>query len=530
MFPALPKTVSFALAAISGFICDWAFPDKNLWFLAFVSIAGLVVSIARESAAWNFFIGTTWGIAFFLPHIAWAEYAAGGTLPWIALSVSQALFIGFAMWVFTIIRRWERISNNMGFSALAFAFTWVSVEALRMTIPWGGFPWGRLGFSQSDSPLARLAWLGGIPLISAVIAVLGFLIAAAIFAALRVNMWRVGLALSACVALIIVPFTVPLDTQAQSGTLNVAGIQGNVANPGLGAFANRQEVLNNHVAGTHAVAGRDTTQPLDLVVWPENGTDIDPQVDSTASALIDEAAQAVGVPLLLGAQEYPESGGRYNVSLLWQPGVGVIDRYAKQLPVPFGEYIPHRDFFRKLYAGVDLIYTDMIAGQEIAVVDVPVARLERTVPVAPIICFEVGYDDLIGSAVRGGAEVLFVQTNNASFGHTNESTQQLAMSRLRAIETGRSVLHISTVGVSAMYTPNGVEIARSGHFTAEQLVGSLNLRTSLTPAVVVGKWPVYIVSAGTVLMLVAGSVAGIKQRRSRRQMGTSTTSKKPGKK
>jgi apolipoprotein N-acyltransferase len=119
----------------------------------------------------------------------------------------------------------------------------------------------------------------------------------------------------------------------------------------------------------------------------------------------------------------------------------------------------------------------------------------------------VAYDDIIHDSVKNGAEILFVQTNNASFGPTNESTQQLAMSRLRAIETGRPVMQISTVGVSAIYTPTGREVVRSGHFTAEQISATVNLRMSITPAVRLGEWPVLIVSAGTVLLVAAGLIA-----------------------
>jgi apolipoprotein N-acyltransferase len=227
-------------------------------------------------------------------------------------------------------------------------------------------------------------------------------------------------------------------------------------------------------------------------------------VDAAAAALIDSASAAVGTPILVGAQEYPATGGRINLSLLWQHGQGVIGSYAKQRPVPFGEYIPNRDFFRRLYPDVDRISTDMFAGTEPAALDVPIARLERDVTVGPIICFEVGIDQVIHGSIKNGAEILFVQTNNASFGPTNESIQQLAMSRLRAIETGRAVVHVSTVGVSAIYTPTGAELERTGHFSAEQMMQELVLRDSRTPAVFLGEIPVWISWAGSVLLLVTG--------------------------
>lgn len=492
------------IAIGSGLLLEFAFPDYNLWFLAFFSVALFQIAMQRNDVLWNAFLGFVFGLAFFLPHIWWANYAVGGPVPWAALSILEALYLAIFGAAWTYVRRVKTIRSSKILSTLTFAALWVSVEYLRMSYPFGGFPWGRLGFSQSQAPLARLAWLGGVPLVSFVVAAIGVLLAISLLALLRLEFLTVGAAALTAMALIGVGLGIPLDTTAQAGQLKVGAVQGNVSNPGLGAFENRQEVLNNHVDGTHALLEQVEPGELDLVVWPENGTDIDPQQDAEAARIINEAAREVDAPMLLGAQEFLPEGGRYNVSLLWQTDQGVTARYAKQHPAPFGEYMPMRDLLRKFSSAVDLISVDMIAGTEPAVMDVPIARLGHDVRVAPIICFEVAYDEIMHEAVQLGATALIVQTNNASFGHTNESTQQLAMSRLRAIETGRSVVHISTVGVSAIYAPNGAELARTGHFTAEQMVKTINLRTSLTPAVIIGSWPIKIVSALSVLLLIAG--------------------------
>lgn len=213
-----------------------------------------------------------------------------------------------------------------------------------------------------------------------------------------------------------------------------------------------------------------------------------------------------GAPLLLGAQEFPESGGRYNVALLWEPGVGVVDRYAKQHPAPFAEYIPIRELVRPFSDAVDLVQTDMLPGTEPGTITLDSPRLERDVIIGDIICFEVAYDELVRESILAGGELLVVQTNNASFGPTNESTQQLAMTQLRAIETGRTTIQISTVGVSAVIAPNGTIVERTGLFTAEQLVETVALRTSLTPAVVLGPWPARLVLVLALGLLVLAAV------------------------
>jgi apolipoprotein N-acyltransferase len=296
-------------------------------------------------------------------------------------------------------------------------------------------------------------------------------------------------------------------------------VQGNVPTPGADAFSQARAVLRLHAQGTRALLDQVEPGALDVVLWPENGTDVDPQVDAAAAAEIDAAARAVDAPMLVGTVEYPTSGGRYNTAVLWVPGEGIVATYVKQHPAPFAEYIPLRRWVRPFSSAVDLVRNDMIAGTKVGVVPLESARLGRTVPLGDVICFEVAYDPLVRNAVRAGAEVLVVQTNNASFGFTNESTQQLAMSRLRAIEHGRATVQISTVGVSAIIAPNGVVSQQTELFTPAQLVASLPLRTSLTPATRIGDWLAWGIVGLAVVIVVSGMAGATQVRRRDRPEG-----------
>jgi apolipoprotein N-acyltransferase len=189
-----------------------------------------------------------------------------------------------------------------------------------------------------------------------------------------------------------------------------------------------------------------------------------------------------------------------NASLLYLPGQGVTARYVKRHPVPFAEYIPYRSFFRHFSDKVDLLTTDFAAGKGAGVFRVP-AQGGGTISAGVVICFEVAYDGLMRDTVGQGANVLLVQTNNATFGLSDESVQQLAISRIRAIEHGRSVVHVSTVGVSAMITPDGTAHQRSALFTSAALSAELPLRTERTIADRVGAWPEGLASGGMALML-----------------------------
>lgn len=519
----VPRLIALVLAVLGGVVTDWAFPDVGVWALAPVGVALLFLSANRDSPWWNALLGVVWGLTFFLLHIQWARYAVGD-VPWIALSVLEALFVGLVMLAWTWVRRVPRVSRSNGLQALSFATLFVAGELARSVAPFGGFPWGRLAFSQADSALGRLAWVAGASLVSFAVAVAGALLAIAVLALLRLDMLPAGVAALSAAAILAVGLAVPLGTQAQSGTLAVGAVQGNVSKPGIDAFENRREVLDNHVAGTLSLLDSVDQGALDLVLWPENGSDYDPQVDRQAAQDIDAAARAVGAPILVGAQEFPQSGGRYNVGLLWEPGIGVVDRYAKQHPAPFAEYIPIRDLVRPFSSAVDLVRTDMIAGTKVGTLSLDSPRLGRTVTLGDVICFEVAYDGLVRDSVAAGAEVLVVQTNNASFGPTAESTQQLAMSQLRAMETGRTTIQVSTVGVSAVIAPNGTIIDRTGLFTHEQMVETVALRTSTTPAVTVGPVVPWVVLGAALLLLGAAVVAGARRRTERRETARGTTS------
>ena len=519
--PVLPSArwLTLVLAAAGGWFTRLAFPEPGSAVLAPVGMALLYLALRRDSARWNALVGLVWGLACFGPMITWADDAVG-PVPWLALTVLEAAYVALfgAAWAWA--RRGHAVWRSGAWQLLAFVLLWVASEELRSAWPFGGFPWGRLAFSQADSPLGAYMWLGGTPLLSGVVAALGVLIARAALAASQVSLGRTLGALGAAGGLVVGSLLIPLDTVAQTGTLRVGAVQGNVPEPGrLDAFGQRRQVLDNHVAGTRALLDHVQPGELDLVLWPENGTDIDPQVDEEAAALIDGVAQEVAAPMLVGTVQYPDAGGRYNTAVLWQPGVGPVATYSKQRPAPFAEYIPMRSFVRHFSDAVDLVTRDMLPGTEPGVIPVDSPRLGRTVVVGDVICFEVAYDAIVREAVAEGGEVLVVQTNNASFGWSDESTQQLAMSRLRAIEHGRATVQISTVGVSAIIEPNGVVAQETELFTAEQMIATLPLRDSLTPATRAGDWPALTVDALAVWIVLAGMVGAARLPRAERPDG-----------
>ncbi len=525
----VPLLRRLVLAVLSAVALCLAFPDAGVWVLAPVGVALLAAATRGASVRVGALLGFVTGAGFFGYSLSWAGIVVG-VVPWAGLVVLQSLFLAVlgavTAWAqgrplrrvplrpssLRDLRRSADADSRVSASAtavrpLVVALAWVGQEALRDRIPYGGFPWVRLAFSQADSPLGRLAALGGAPLVTFAVALAGGLLAAAAYRRAPVPA-LVAPAVSAvgAVAVVLVGLAVPLPVDGAPSS--VMAVQGNVARPGLEFNAERRQVLDNHVDATLAAAQQvaaGTRARPDVVVWPENSSDIDPTRNPDADARITEALDAVGAPIVVGALLEQPAPDVSNVSLLYTPGQGITDEYVKQHPVPFAEYIPSRDFFRRFSDKVDLVRSDFAPGDRPVVFRVPSAA-GGTIVAGPSICFEVAYDDLVRDNVQLGANLLLVQTNNATFGYTAESTQQLAISRLRAIEHGRSVVHVSTVGVSALITPDGTAHQESALFTRAVLSGSLPRRTTLTVATVVGPWPEYAACALFVVLLGLGLV------------------------
>ncbi len=382
---------------------------------------------------------------------------------------------------------------------------WVAVEALRGRIPFGGFPWGRLGHSQADATTASWVSVGGVPLLSLLLVVAGALLLIAVRSVARGQLLASALAGVGVVAIMLSGLAIPLATDGRQVT--VAIVQGNVPRTGMDAFGQREAVLTAHLDATHQLAEdvrRGVVDAPDVVFWPENASDIDPALDADAFAAINAAVEDVGVPVLVGMVVEVEGGTRVaNQGTVWDPVSGPGESYIKQNLVPFGEYVPFRSTVQKFISRLDRIPRDFVAGDEPGVLDL------GPTTVADVICFDVAYDATVRDAVAGGGEMITVQTNNATYGRTGQVQQQWAMSRLRAVEHGRTVVVASTSGISGIVAPDGEVLAQTPEFVQEVVVESVVARTDQTLATAAGAWPELVLS---LLGLGAVLLAAVRRR------------------
>jgi apolipoprotein N-acyltransferase len=471
-----------AWAVVAGLLLYAAFPPLGLWAAAPLGVAVLALAVRGAAPGTGALAGLLSGLALFVPLLRWSGLEVGA-LPWLLLALSQAAFLvplGAALALVSRLPGWP----------VWVAALWVADEALRARLPFGGFPWGRLAFSQAEGPLTPLAALGGAPLVTFAVALLGGVLAVVVAErSRRAVVLAVTLVVALGVPVAAAGLLVPSGGSGES--VRVAVVQGNVPRLGLDFNAQRAAVLGNHVEATRQLAAdvRAGREPApDLVVWPENASDIDPFLDSEAYAAIDGAVRDIGVPVLVGAVLRGPGEMLSNAGIVWDPETGPGERYVKRHPVPFGEYIPLRPLARLVTDKVDLVARDFAAGDQVGLLDVGPARL------GDVICFEIAYDHLVRDTVQAGGRLLVVQTNNATFGRSPQTEQQLAMSRLRAVEHDRPVLVAATSGVSAVVRPDGSLAHRSQVFERDVSVTEVALHDSRTPATRLGALPELLVS------------------------------------
>jgi apolipoprotein N-acyltransferase len=504
----LPLWVAVIVAAGAGVVLDAGFPDGDVWPLAFVGIALVLVALRGRRAGGAFLVGLVAGLSFYLVHIFWATLYLG-LLPWIALSTLEALFFGAGAVLITLAYRWvPRIWPGLVGQAVVVpvvvAGLWTLREFVAGNWPYGGFAWGRMALSQSQSPFAGLvAWVG----ISGLSFLMVALVAALIQLALMVTVPRATRVLAGAIAVVAV-LAVPAWPTSSSGTARIAGVQGNGP---AGYFDEREQgdLLNSQVL---AMSGLQPGDDLDLVVWPEGGSDRDPTRDAYGRYVFDAITTGYDAPLLSGVITQSDDGETvWNSSLLWEDGE-VQGQYDKKHPIPFGEYVPDRSFWRPFAPDlIDLIARDYTPGTR------PEAMTIGDFTAGISICFDIVDDQLVTNMMRDGAQVIIAQTNNADFGDTDENAQQLAIARLRAIETARPVVNVSTVASSRVIDADGQIVAGVRDFTAGTMVHTVELGTGTTPAVVDSRAIELFVSfLGLALLVLSRLLIGSRRSRRRR--------------
>jgi apolipoprotein N-acyltransferase len=435
--------VIFLLSAFSGALLSGAFEPIDKWWLAPLAIALHMHAMNKSDR--KFVSVAIFALFFNLFLLHWSSMYVGA-LPWIILSIGLSLFY----LPLVLVKRWGMASYPLIFIVL---------EEVRNRFPFNGFGWARLAYSQPDAPYALLARYGGAVGLSAITVI----IALALY---QISQQRLQILVLLPLMVLIIPVNVET-----TGHTQVLLIQGNVPTLGLDFNSRATQVFLNHVEESKKALVRHPK--VDFLLWPENAVDVDPFSNTQVKNLLDSFT----TPLIVGAI-VQRNAEVLNTSILWTKDAQNI--YSKQHLTPFGEYMPWRSLARKISPFVDYL-SDFTPGNTSKVFTIGKARI------APIICFELLDDEIVQNAAKN-ADIFAVQTNSATFGKSAESAQQLAITRIRAIEHSRNVLSVSTTGYSAVIDYQGEILQKTKMGVAANIYADVDLINELSPRDRYGDW------------------------------------------
>src|SRR3990170_6049087 len=483
-------------AVLLSALLMWAsFPPMNLGFLIFIAPAPFLWAMRRvntpREAGW---LGFLFGAVFFGAMLSWIFVL--GAVAWIPLSIVMGLWAaGYAL-IMYLARTW---SPWRWWTAAIGG--WALWEFLRARLPWGGFPWGSVGY-----PVGTLAWPRGA---GQWFGASGWGVIVIAFAAGVVLMFdeehdRRPMEIAGSVIVVFPLLGALFSPDASGPSVRVAIVQGNSPCPRVHCENEKVRIYNNHMSltSTNVQAGS-----ADLVVWGEDsfGGSVNPTFNGQVRRDMGAQATRVDAYLLAGGTRPGTPGTFDNYNVVFAPSGEVIGEYIKRHPVPFGEFVPFRKVLQFI-PQLDEVPNDMNRGDEAVVFPIEVA--EGSGHFGSVISFEAAFSGLIRSEVAAGAQLIVVATNEGSFGRGSASDQLLGMVRMSAASLGVDVVHAAVTGKSTIIRADGSMGHTTELFTQDVVRGVVNLQTSRrTVYAVAGDWLQALAILVSLVVLI-GTVGG----------------------
>ena len=466
----------FARALIAGLLVASSMPPWGWWPLAFVGLAMFTsLELTATHARQRFTTGFVFGLGWFFPALAWMWFlTAPGYIVGVAMYASLH---GLASLV--VVRK----DNNRSFLFLS-PVAHMLIEVLRMCVPFGGVPLATLGIAQVGGPLHRVASIGGVILLSWLTWQVGALLAKRP-RDFSVDRQHRRLLWSLCLLVLVGSYVAPRGSNT-GRDFHVVAVQGGGPQGTRAINTDPRDVVDRHLAATSTIIN-DSVDPIDLVVWPENVIDVVDFESSVEAQEIGLEAARIGAPFAVGITEDLNREHFTNAQVIVTNEAEVVDRYDKVRRVPFGEYMPMRSFLKSLGAPVDQVPRDALAGTGRAILDVPTSMGSERIGV--VISWEVFFGGRAREGVKDGAGFIINPTNGSSYTWTVLQSQQVASSKLRAIETGRWVVQVSPTGFSAFVDPEGNVYQRTGVSEQKVISRDVAIRSGQTLYVALGDKP-----------------------------------------
>lgn len=478
------------LSVVSGLLFSLAFEPYSIWILAPISWVIFLVSLRQVAASQKFLLGFVFALAFWLVQINWLTVIGLPVL--VITAVGLSVFYGaFALAC--------RFFDRTKLWPIGYAMNFLLLEVILTYWPLGGFNWGSAGYISASHPLVYLAQLvGAFGLAVLMFSLVIVLIYA--FELIRVGGFIAALALIVLWGGFIGVLTLVNENQNEPSTpseVDIAVVQGNVPRLGLAFNEQRKAVYQNHINETLKLINDNPNQKIDLVVWPENAPDVDPFENIEISTELNSLSKMAKAPILVGSRMQSEQGA-INASILFTGNTTKSDAfiYAKQKLVPFGEKIPLEEVLGPLASNFGPISQSLMAGTKPGVLKVSGANIGL------MICFEVAWGQIAKQVVERGANVLLIQTNNATYGLTNQLPQQFNIAKLRAIESQKQVLTVATSGISGQIDKNGDVLWIEDEFVAASEILSVSLYEGMNVGVLLNIYLQYLIVILWIIMVL----------------------------
>ncbi len=469
-------------AAVAAAVLMWAaFPPIGWGILAFVAPAPLFWGLRRVERGWAAVgLGFLFGAVFFGVLLHYIRFV--GVVAWLPLVIwlaATAAAYALIVWAF---RHWPA---NRWF--LIVVGGWGLWELVRTRVPFGGFPWGTVGYATGGNPgaLGSVQWIGPSGWSILAVAVSAGLV---LYLEDRAN-WR--LVVDSSVVILLVALAGSLFPPSADGpVLRVAIVQGNSPCPQTHCQNEKQRIYESHLELTRSIPRGS----VDLVVWPENSTGglFEPDGNLDVRAAIAAEATRLEAYFLISGTRSVSAEEFLNVNMMYDPAGRKIGEYAKRHPVPFGEYVPLRDLL-DFIPQLDQVPRDMVRGEEAVVFTLPQGV------VGSVISFEGAFPRRLRSEVDAGAELLVVATNESTWGTAEAADQFIGLTRVNAAAFGQNLVHAAITGKSVFIDSDGDLSEATGLLTREVLYGDVTLRTSgKTLYARLGDWVLFLALAAAV--------------------------------
>ena len=480
------------VAIVAGLLVAFSLPPWGWWPLAYVGIA-LFATCKPTSNRARFTFGAMFAFAWLAPGMAWMWFLTApgyviAALLFSALHGIAAMITG-------------AVADQHKYRAVVGPIAHTLAEALRFSFPFGGVPLASLAISQAASPIAPIVRIGGPLLLTYIVLQIGFLLAN--LREIETSKRFVRAALIAVVAVAVLPIAGSIAPHGDNigRSLNIAAVQGGGPQGTLAINTNSRDVVIRHLDATQTITGGSTSADnrLDLVVWPENVIDVSSFSSSIERTEVAAQAARLNSPFLVGITEDLDNKFFTNAQVVVNTDGSLGDRYDKVRRVPFGEFLPMRGLLEAVGAPVDRIPRDAQAGKDTAIL-----RAADTT-IAVVISWEVFFAGRANEGVERGATLLVNPTNGSSYTGTILQTQQIASSRLRALETGRWLVQVSPTGFSAFISPSGQVFDRTGVSEQQVITRQVQLRSGRTIYSYLGDMPfILIMCASLIALLIVG--------------------------